>query len=35
MFDGPEAGTLNPALDRRDAQAGEPRSAQLSLRFRF
>ncbi len=25
----------NPGLDRRDAQAGEPRSAQVSLRFRF
>jgi hypothetical protein len=35
MFDGPEPGTLNPALDRLDAQAGEPRSAQVSLRFRF
>ncbi len=35
MFDGPEPGTLNPALDRPDAQAGEPRSAQMSLRFRF
>lgn len=35
MFEGPEPGTLNPALDRRDAQAGEPRSAQMSLRFRF
>jgi hypothetical protein len=35
MFDGPTPGTLNPALDRRTAQAGEPRSAQVSLRFRF
>ncbi len=35
MFEGAEPGTLNPALDRRDAQAGEPRSAQVSLRFRF
>jgi hypothetical protein len=35
MFDGSEPGTLNPALDRPDSQAGEPRSAQVSLRFRF
>jgi hypothetical protein len=35
LFEGAEPGTLNPALDRRDAQAGEPRSAQVSLRFRF
>lgn len=34
-FEGSEPGTLNPGLDRGDAQAGEPRSAQLSLRFRF
>ena len=34
-FDGSEPGALNPGLDRRDGQAGEPRSAQVSLRFRF
>jgi hypothetical protein len=35
MFEGSAPGALNPALDRPDAQAGEPRSAQVSLRFRF
>jgi hypothetical protein len=34
-FDGPEPGTVNPRLDQRDGQAGTPRAAQLSARFRF
>jgi hypothetical protein len=35
VFEGSEPGVLNPALDRPDGQDGEPRSAQVSLRFRF
>jgi hypothetical protein len=34
-FQGPEPGTVNPRLDQRDGQAGEPRAAQVSARFRF
>ena len=34
-FQGPEPGTVNPRLDQRDGQAGEPRAAQVSVRFRF
>jgi hypothetical protein len=34
-FLGATAGTLNPNLDRPNAQTGEPRTAQISARFRF
>jgi hypothetical protein len=34
-FLGAVAGTLNPNLDRPNAQVGDPRTAQLSARFRF
>jgi carboxypeptidase family protein/TonB-dependent receptor-like protein len=35
VFEGGEPGTLNPALDHADAQAGGPRTVQLSARFSF
>jgi len=34
-FLGPTAGSINPNLDVPNAQSGDPRTAQLSARFRF
>ena len=34
-FPGAVSGTLNANLDKPNAQTGEPRTAQLSVRFRF
>jgi hypothetical protein len=34
-FLGPTAGSINPSLDVPNAQSGDPRTGQLSVRFRF